>query len=76
MISNILIKNYKSIKNIDISLSPLTIFAGFNGLGKSSILQVLLLMRQSFKDGSFKSGLFLRNEELLQLGLGKDIFFY
>lgn len=74
MITNIRIKNYKAIKNIDIPLSPLTIFTGLNGLGKSSVLQSLLLMRQSFKDNSFKSGLFLRNEELLQMGLGKDVF--
>lgn len=44
MITNLTIKNFKSIgeNGIQIELKPLTIFLGPNGSGKSSILEVLL----------------------------------
>lgn len=74
MLTNISITNYKSIRDENIPLSPLTLFTGLNGLGKSSVMQVILLLRQSLKDGGFSKGLFLRDDDLLQLGLGKDVF--
>ncbi|TKG91476.1 DUF3696 domain-containing protein [Puteibacter caeruleilacunae] len=73
MLTSVSIRNFKAIKDETVLLSPLTIFAGYNGLGKSSILQVLLLLRQSYKNGDFSRGLFLRDDLLLQLGIGKDI---
>jgi len=48
MINNIRVKNFKSLKNIDLPLKPLNILAGLNGMGKSSLIQVLLLLRQSY----------------------------
>jgi predicted ATPase len=76
MLTRLAINNYKSIKSEDILLSPLTIFSGYNGLGKSSVLQSLLLLRQSFRNNNFQNGLFLRSDELVELGVGKDIFSY
>lgn len=47
MIKRVIIKNFKSIKSLDIELAPLTIFIGPNGAGKSSILEAIALMSQA-----------------------------
>ena len=39
MIESLYIKNFKSIKNIDLSLSGLNLFFGMNGMGKSSTIR-------------------------------------
>jgi predicted ATPase len=48
MIKNISIHNFKIHNNIDIELGGLTLLTGQNGMGKSSFLQALLLLRQSY----------------------------
>ena len=45
MIDKIIINNFKSHKNTELDLSYLNIFTGVNGVGKSSILQSLLLLK-------------------------------
>ncbi len=75
MIKEIKIKNFKSLKNIDLSLSNLNILAGLNGNGKSSLLQSLLLLRQSFRNTTRKIGLILQDGELISLGSGKDVLY-
>lgn len=47
MIKNIRIKNFKSLKNENIDFANLNILTGLNGIGKSSIVQTFLLLRQS-----------------------------
>jgi predicted ATPase len=47
MISNISIKNFKSIKDISVSTKSLNLLMGLNGMGKSSFLQMLLVLMQS-----------------------------
>jgi len=76
MISNISINNFKSLKNISVPVSNLNILAGLNASGKSSFLQMLMMLRQSFKK-EFKShlGLIIQGIELINLGKGKDIFY-
>ena len=50
MITNIELHNFKCFDDLDIDVSNLSIFMGINGAGKSSVIQSLLLQRQSFKD--------------------------
>lgn len=50
MIRHLFLCNFKSFKSLDITLSNLTLLTGINGAGKSSIIQSLLLLRQSYKD--------------------------
>ena len=50
MIDSIQLDNFKCFKRLYIPLKPLTLIAGANGAGKSSIIQSLLLLRQSFID--------------------------
>ncbi len=76
MIEKITVKNFKSLKNIELPLTKLNILTGLNGSGKSSLIQSLLLLRQSFKNGDKDSvGLILQDKELIDLGSGKDIFY-
>ncbi len=49
MISSLELNEFKSIKEMNIELAPLTIFVGPNGAGKSSILEAIALMAQSAK---------------------------
>lgn len=44
------VKNFKSISNlVEINIKPITVFVGKNGSGKSSLLRVLPLLKQSFE---------------------------
>ncbi len=75
MIKEIKIKNLKSLENIDLSIASLNILAGLNGSGKSSFIQSLLLLRQSFPNTTRNIGLILQGGELISLGSGKDVFY-
>jgi len=72
------LENFKAFKYQEIQMRPLTVLAGLNGMGKSSVLQALLLLRQSFQQLALVrakgSGLVL-NGELAQLGTGRDVLF-
>lgn len=48
MIKYLEINNFKSHKETKINLSNLTVFCGSNSVGKSSVFQPLLLLRESF----------------------------
>lgn len=47
MIRMLSIKNFKCFKQVEVPFSDLTIISGGNGVGKSSIIQSLLLLRQT-----------------------------
>lgn len=54
MIKSFTINNFKSHRDTNLQLSNLVILCGANGVGKSSLIQVLLLLREAFlKDKSF-----------------------
>lgn len=72
MITELKIKNFKSLKSIEASLNKLNILVGLNGMGKSSFLQVLLLLIQSEKMDKGEIDL---NGGLVQIGQGKDALY-
>lgn len=72
MIEEINLKNFKCFKKVSLELSYLNIFSGINGMGKSTAIQALLLLRQSFEMGSLEKGLYL-NGKLVKIGNGKDL---
>ncbi|MGV3612776.1 MAG: AAA family ATPase [Fluviicola sp.] len=73
MIKTVTIRNFKAFKNASINMAPLTLFTGMNGMGKSTFIQSLLLLRQSQQNNTlFNSGLSLSGE-YLELGKGKDV---
>lgn len=71
MITQIRLENYKCFKQLSLELSNLNILAGINSMGKSSIIQALLLLRQSYSNNAIKKGLHL-NGDYIQIGTGKD----
>lgn len=73
MMTELELHNFKCFRRQPIRLTPLTILAGLNGMGKSSVIQALLLLRQSFMD---RPGRRLKlSGELVDLGTGADVFF-
>ncbi len=45
------VKNFRSIADIDIPLSPLTVLVGPNGSGKSNVVDALRFVRDVFARG-------------------------
>ncbi|OUD11648.1 DUF3696 domain-containing protein [Thioflexithrix psekupsensis] len=74
MITNIRILNFKSFREISISPRPLNIFTGLNGMGKSSVLQTLLLLRQSYRQNTLLQNGLLLNGDYIEIGKGKDAY--
>lgn len=72
MITRISLENFKVFKNIDINVTSLTLLTGKNGMGKSSLIQSLLLLRQSYLIDKTLSELTL-NGSLVNIGYGKDL---
>lgn len=70
MLQKITVKNFKSLKDISVEMSHLNLFTGMNGMGKSSLIQVFLLLRQSFVS-RHENKLFL-NGSLVEIGSVKD----
>lgn len=72
MIKSLRLEGFKSHRDSKIRFANLTVLAGLNSSGKSSIIQALLLLRQSYLKGSIWLGLDL-NESLCSLGIGSDV---
>lgn len=74
MISRIHIKNFKCFANLDLELSKLNVLTGVNSMGKSTVIQALLLLRQSYDMGAIAKGLIL-NGEAAKIGTGFDLLY-
>ena len=73
MIDKIQVHNFKSLKNVDLNTRPLNILSGLNGMGKSSLIQTLLLVKQSGR--LYNSGELELNGGLVNIGKGKDALY-
>ena len=64
MLESISFKNYKCLSDKSFDLKPLNIFSGYNGRGKSSVMQAILMLAQSFKQNSLEklhvNGMFVK----------------
>lgn len=62
MITSVTLDNFKCFEHFYIPLRKMTLIAGVNGAGKSSVIQSLLLLRQSCldKDTDWKQGLVIK----------------
>lgn len=72
MLSSISLKNFKSSRDVSIPLSFLTLLAGHNGSGKSSVLQAIAALRQTYANSTEPTGLHLSGP-LIQLGTNQDV---
>ncbi len=76
-IKDIKIRNFKSLKNIDIELNNLTLITGVNSSGKSSFIQSILLFKQNQEKFYYFRGSKIANVngKYVKLGNKKDILF-
>lgn len=51
MLNKMTVKNYKCFPSQCFTMAPLTILAGINGAGKSSLIQTILLLKEVIDDG-------------------------
>lgn len=73
MLSQIKLKNFKIFKEeTTFSLAKINLLTGINGRGKSSLLQALLLMRQSIEQDENTSQIYL-NGNCVRLGSFEDV---
>ncbi len=73
MIKYIEIENFKSLYRFVSPMERLNLFFGLNGAGKSSVLQSLLLLRQSYLRYKMPVTVLHLNEQLISLGTAKDV---
>ena len=75
MMRRIGLNNFKCFERLDLPCAPLNLLCGLNGMGKSSVIQALLVLRQSFASGELQAGRLVLGGELVDLGAGSDVLF-
>ena len=75
MIRELHLQNFKCFEDQKFRLRPLTLLTGLNGTGKSSVLQSLLLLRQSYQRGLLQTYALALNGDLVSIGTGLDALF-
>lgn len=73
MIKSLKLNNFKPIKDKTFHLSHLNVLLGMNGQGKSSFIQSLLLLRQSYD--KLNKGMLVLNGPLVKIGVAKDALY-
>ncbi|MDO5540879.1 MAG: DUF3696 domain-containing protein [Eubacteriales bacterium] len=72
MIKKIVLKNFKCFDEIEIPFQKLTLLAGSNGSGKSTIIQSILVSAQSMMSSD---GILDLMGEYIKLGYSNDVFY-
>ena len=75
-INSVKVKNFKSLKDVDINLNNLTLITGVNSSGKSSFIQVLLLMKENSRTYKDKGDFYTVNGDCITLGNVKSLLHY
>ena len=75
MLEKIKLTNFKCFDSLELTCAPVTLLCGLNGMGKSSVLQALLVLRQSAVSGELDQGHLVLSGELASLGTGQDVLF-
>ncbi|PDW04769.1 AAA family ATPase [Candidatus Viridilinea mediisalina] len=75
MIRTLRLQNFKCFRDQEIELGNLTLLAGLNGMGKSSLIQALVLLRQSRQQALLPDIGLALNGDLLRLGLARDVLY-
>ena len=75
MLQKIELTNFKCFDSLELTCAPVTLLCGLNGMGKSSVLQALLVLRQSAVSGELDQGHLVLSGELASLGTGRDVLF-
>ena len=75
MLTEFELRNFKCFEALKLRLAPLTLLCGLNGMGKSSLMQALLLLRQSQAAGELDKGRLVLGGDFVDLGTGQDVLF-
>ncbi len=67
MLERSILENFKASRDVDVRLAPLTVLAGLNSSGKSTLLQAICALRQSYDFNGRTEGPSLSGD-LVQLG--------
>lgn len=74
MIRSIKLTNFKCFKELKIETGALNVLCGINGSGKSSVIQALLALRQSWTSLSLKRNRLQLNGALAELGTAGETY--
>jgi predicted ATPase len=74
MIRSLRLINFKPFTNQFLEFRPLTLLSGINSTGKSSVLQSLLLLRQSYQQTLLPNTGLALNGDLIRIGTAQDAF--
>ncbi len=72
MIHSMCLKNFKPFESQFFEFKPLTLLSGLNSTGKSSLLQSLLLLRQSYQQSLLPNTGLALNGDLVCIGTAQD----
>lgn len=72
MITNLSISNLKLHNHTELKMNGLTILTGMNGMGKSTVIQALILLRQSYMMNDLEAGLNLKGD-LCDAGISGEL---
>ena len=72
MITSVEIKNFKSLKEVALETRNLNLLTGLNGSGKSSLIQVFLLLKQSL---GLREGRLDLKGDLFDAGVAEDVYY-
>ena len=75
MLTKIGLANFKCFQRVIIGSTSLNLLCGLNGMGKSSVIQSLLVLRQSFETGELANGRLVLGGRHTDLGMGFDVLF-
>lgn len=75
MITSLEIKNFKGFGQQEVSFGRMTVLSGLNGSGKSTVIQCLLLLRQSYEQRFLPDRGLLLNGPLVEIGTAQDALY-
>jgi predicted ATPase len=73
MIRGIHLTEFKCFRDHLVALAPLTVLTGTNGSGKSTVIQSLLALRQSWEQRVLEERGLALNGDWVRLGTGRDV---
>ena len=75
MLNHMTLTHFKCFQRLTLSCTPLNLLCGLNGMGKSSVIQALLVLRQSFESGELLNGRLVLGGTRVDIGTGSDVLF-
>lgn len=77
MINKIVLKNFKTFDDEEFNIAPLTLITGINGMGKSSIIQALLLLKQNYEIKYLQTkNVMLLKQDFIDLESAEDLCYF